>query len=322
MKDGLGRTIEYLRISVTDRCNLRCRYCMPQEGIQQLEHRECLTLEEIYRLVAILADMGIRKVRFTGGEPMVRKNLVKLVRDVAGLDGIQEVAMTTNGVLFADRLQDFADAGLDSVNISLDTLDPEGFRDITGTDALGKVLEAIRGSVQQGLKVKVNCVPSRELNARNYLQVATLARDYPVDVRFIELMPIGCGKEFTSVTGEETLKALEERFGFAVPEGTLQHCGPARYVRFPDFKGRIGFIDPMSHKFCPECNRIRLTVEGKLKLCLYYADNTDLKKLLREGASDERIRTAIEEALKGKPREHFFGENKDQDARKMVQIGG
>ncbi|MBR1771574.1 MAG: GTP 3',8-cyclase MoaA [Lachnospiraceae bacterium] len=364
MQDGLGRTIAYLRVSVTDRCNLRCRYCMPQEGIEQFAHADCLTLEEIYRIVSVMADMGLKKVRFTGGEPMVRKNLVKLVRDTASTRGIRDVAMTTNGVLFAEHVEEFAQAGLTSVNISLDTLDAETYARITGKDALGSVLAAIEKAVELGLRVKINCVPTRELNggagaqADDYLRVAELAKAYPVDVRFIELMPIGCGKQYTRITGDETLRALIERYGPVAESRTMTGAenteqsrtvtgaeragqegfagapdsginGPANYVRFPALQGRIGLIDPMSHQFCATCNRVRLTVDGKLKLCLYYADSLDLKQLLRDGASDSELYAAIAESLLRKPKEHHFLQAGETDAlgqtpemRRMVQIGG
>lgn len=357
MQDGIGRKIIYLRVSVTDRCNLRCRYCMPQEGIEQFAHADCLTLEEIYRIVSVMADMGLKKVRFTGGEPTVRKNLVKLVRDVAGLPQIETVAMTTNGVLFADQVKEFAEAGLNAVNISLDTLEADQFAQITGRDELEKVLQAVNCSLEQGVKVKINCVPVGELNgmtdgqaAGSYLKVAELARKYPVDVRFIELMPIGCGREFSRITGEETLAALEARYGKVTEiqrrDDDAQDAdvrgGPARYVKFAGFQGRIGFIDPLSHQFCSTCNRLRLTVDGKLKLCLYYADGVDLKHLIRAGASDEELRDTVEKALLNKPREHRFLQEDSTDThrnkadrdesdeeshglpetRRMVQIGG
>ncbi|MBQ8118737.1 MAG: GTP 3',8-cyclase MoaA [Lachnospiraceae bacterium] len=359
MQDSYGRKIEYLRVSVTDRCNLRCQYCMPQEGIEQFAHADCLTLEEIYRIVSVMADMGLKKVRFTGGEPMVRKNLVKLVGDVAKLPQIGTVAMTTNGVLFAEQVEEFAGAGLNAVNISLDTLDAKQFAQITGRDELEKVLYAVEQSLEQGLKVRINCVPVRELNgladgqaAGSYLSVAELARRYPVDVRFIELMPIGCGRKFTGISGQETLTALEACYGSTVGiqkrdwdvQNEEAKNGPARYVRFEGFRGRIGFIDPLSHQFCSECNRLRLTVDGKLKLCLYYADGIDLKGLIRSGASDGDLRSEIERAVRNKPKEHRFLPEEDRgglkkelqdresgkapgecgfpETRRMVQIGG
>lgn len=350
MQDGLGREVDYLRISVTDKCNLRCRYCMPPHGITPLAHEEILTLEEIFRLVGIMEQLGIRKVRLTGGEPMVRKNLPWLVEHIHGLRGIREIAMTTNGTLFAPQAKVYREAGLTAVNISLDTLDPERFRCITGCDradraaGVDSVLRAIDAALEQQLRVKLNCVPCVEMNEDDIEGIAMLAEDRPVDVRFIELMPIGCGKEYTGISSEEILRRLEKRFGaaIAVPgksplavagdaAGLYEKTdGPAAYYRFPGFCGRIGFISPISHKFCRECNRVRLTCEGRLKLCLHYDKGLELKPLLRSGASDEEIGRQIINALKEKPSEHHFRERTEgeelpdgvEEQRKMVQIGG
>lgn len=350
MQDGLGREIDYLRISVTDKCNLRCRYCMPPHGITPLAHAEILTLEEIFRLVGIMEPLGIRKVRLTGGEPMVRKNLPWLVEQIHGLRGIREIAMTTNGTLFAPQAKVYREAGLTAVNISLDTLDQERFRCITGCDRADRaadvdsVLRAIDAALEQQLRVKINCVPCAEMNGDDIEGIAMLAEDSPVDVRFIELMPIGCGKEYTGISSEEILRRLEKRFGaaIAVPgksplavagdaAGLYEKTdGPAAYYRFPGFCGRIGFISPISHKFCRECNRVRLTCEGRLKLCLHYDKGLELKPLLRSGASDEEIGRQIINALKEKPSEHHFRERTEgeelpdgvEEQRKMVQIGG
>ena len=350
MQDGLGREIDYLRISVTDKCNLRCRYCMPPHGITPLAHEEILTLEEIVRLVGIMEQLGIRKVRLTGGEPMVRKNLPWLVEQIHGLCGIREIAMTTNGTLFAPQAKVYREAGLTAVNISLDTLDPERFRCITGCDradraaGVDSVLRAIDAALEQQLRVKINCVPCVEMNGDDIEGIAALAADRPVDVRFIELMPIGCGKNYTGIPSEEILRRLEQRFGkaIAVPgksplavagraaDPYEKTDGPAEYYQFPGFSGRIGFISPISHKFCRECNRVRLTCEGRLKLCLHYDRGLELKPLLRSGASDEEIGRQIINALKEKPSEHHFREKAAgeelpggvEEQRKMVQIGG
>lgn len=350
MQDGLGREIDYLRISVTDKCNLRCRYCMPPHGITPLAHEEILTLEEIFRLVGIMEQLGIRKVRLTGGEPMVRKNLLWLVEQIHGLCGIREIAMTTNGTLFAPQAKVYREAGLTAVNISLDTLDPERFRCITGCDradraaGVDSVLCAIDAALEQQLRVKINCVPCVEMNGDDLEGIAMLAEDRPVDVRFIELMPIGCGKDYTGISSEEILRRLERRFGaaIAVPgksplavagraaDPYEETDGPAEYYQFPGFSGRIGFISPISHKFCRECNRVRLTCEGRLKLCLHYDRGLELKPLLRCGASDEEIGRQIINALKEKPSEHHFRERTPgeelpdgvEEQRKMVQIGG
>lgn len=350
MQDGLGREIDYLRISVTDKCNLRCRYCMPPHGITPLAHEEILTLEEIFRLVGIMEQLGIRKVRLTGGEPMVRKNLPWLVEQIHGLCGIREIAMTTNGTLFAPQAKVYREAGLTAVNISLDTLDPERFRRITGCDradraaGVDSVLCSIDAALEQQLRVKINCVPCVEMNGDDLEGIAMLAEDRPVDVRFIELMPIGCGKDYTGISSEEILRRLERRFGaaIAVPgksplavagraaDPYEETDGPAEYYQFPGFSGRIGFISPISHKFCRECNRVRLTCEGRLKLCLHYDRGLELKPLLRGGASDEEIGRQIINALKEKPSEHHFRERTAgeeltdgvEEQRKMVQIGG
>ncbi len=378
MRDGLGREIDYLRISVTDKCNLRCKYCMPPEGVTPVPHEEVLSLEEILRLVGIMEQLGIRKVRLTGGEPMVRKNLLWLVEQIHRLPGIEEIAMTTNGTMFASQAEDYRKAGLTAVNISLDTLDPQRFREITGCHIAGKcvagedsVLHAIDAAIAQNLQVKINCVPCLEMNGEDIESMAGLARDKKVDVRFIELMPIGCGREYTGISSEEILTRLERAYGPACKverkSGSVSQVeqaseptnpvephknlragdgeksydgisgisgssadGPAEYYHFPGFTGRIGFISPISHKFCKECNRIRLTCEGRLKLCLHYDRGLELKPLLRGGASDEEIKERILAALQEKPAEHHFRAqvadkaeaNEDEEQRKMVQIGG
>lgn len=323
MKDKLGRNIDYLRISVTDKCNLRCKYCMPAQGVTRIPHEELLTLEEVYRVAAVFEKLGIRKIRLTGGEPLVRKNIEWLVEKIHALSGIEEIGMTTNGVLFAEKAETLKKAGLTGVNISLDTLDRAIFESITGVDAYEKTKEAIEKALQTGLHVKINCVPCRELNENSLLQVAELAKDSPVDVRFIELMPIGCGKDFTGIASDELLQKLEQRFGKAESCEQKRGNGPARYVTFLGFSGKIGFISPLSHSFCSQCNRVRLTAEGQLKLCLHADKGIALKPLLRMGLSDEEIQKQIEASVYGKPKEHHFMEEQFQaDKRKMFQIGG
>ena len=323
MKDNLGRNIDYLRISVTDKCNLRCKYCMPAGGVPLIPHEELLTLEELYRVAAIFAGLGIKKIRLTGGEPLVRKNFIWLVEKIHAISGIEEIGMTTNGVLFAEKAEDLKKAGLTSVNISLDTRDKDVFAKITGVDAYEKVNRAIAMALEVGIHVKINCVPCKELNEDSLLQVAELAKNAPIDVRFIELMPIGCGKEFTGIASDVLLERLEHAFGKAqCYEGKLGN-GPASYYTFPDFQGKLGFISPMSHSFCNSCNRVRLTAEGRLKLCLHSDKGMELKPLLRAGLSNEKIKEQIEAAVLGKPKEHHFTEEQaEADKRKMFQIGG
>ena len=317
---------------------------MPKGGVEQIPHEEILSLEEIFRIVRIMEALGVRKVRLTGGEPLVRKNLCKLVEDIHGLCGIEEIAMTTNGVLFPKQAKSLKEAGLSAVNFSLDTMDPCAFRKITGVDAWRQVMEAIEEAIKKGFKVKVNCVPVRELNGKDIIRLAELAREREISLRYIELMPIGCGREFQGIPSEEILKGLEEVYGPARPEQEIsaeQLAGPAAYYNFEGFKGKIGFISPMSNKFCDRCNRVRLTAEGRLKLCLHYDFGLELKPLLRGGASDEEIRAAIIRAVADKPGEHHFHRSVDakkelqkepteegeqaithEESRRMVQIGG
>lgn len=325
MIDGIGRTIDYLRISVTDKCNLRCRYCMPECGVELIPHEELLTLEEIYRVVRIMEGIGIKKIRITGGEPLVRKNIIKLIEDIHALDGIEEIAMTTNGVFFGEKAKDLKRAGLDSVNISLDTMNQESFKKITGFDEHKRVMDAVDAALKQNIRLKINCVPCREFNENDIEEIALLARNYPVDVRFIELMPVGCGKNFHGISNDEILSRLEAVYGKGTVSGEKRGNGPAKYYDFTEFQGKIGFISPMSHKFCSECNRIRLTAEGRLKLCLHYNSGIELKPLLRSDADDGEIRDKIIEAILKKPQAHDFfhaADVENSDQRKMVQIGG
>lgn len=329
MQDNFGRVIDYLRISVTDKCNLRCKYCIPPEGVELISHEELLSLEELARIIGIMAKLGVRSVRFTGGEPLVRKNLEKLVADVSAMEGVEDIAITTNGVLLAERLPALLEAGITAVNISLDTLNEEVFREITGVDACGKVLAAIEQSVAAGIRTKINCVPCREWNEKELTDVAGLAKRLPVDVRFIELMPVGCGRQFHGIPSEEVMERLQAVYGQAQPlqEGVRRGKGPAKYYEFEGFYGKIGFISPMSHKFCGDCNRVRLTAEGRLKLCLHYDRGIELKPLLRGGKTDAEIRDAIVYAVREKPEAHDFEHEltehaADADSRRMVQIGG
>lgn len=340
MQDGIGRRIEYLRISVTDRCNLRCRYCMPPEGVKQVPHAQVLTLEEIYRITAILVRQGVRKVRLTGGEPLVRRNLCGLIDQLHRLPGLSEIAMTTNGLLFLEQAESLQAAGLTSVNFSLDTLDADRYDLITGScyeEAQGagegrrieRVLRGIDKALDLGMHTKVNCVPCKEWNGQDIESVASLAKERPVDVRYIELMPIGLGREYTGISSEEILRRLEAVYGEASradSSGQGGIGGPATYYTFKGFQGRIGLISPLSHKFCSECNRVRLTCEGRLKLCLHYDTGLDCKPLLRTGASDEELTQSIREAMLGKPIEHHFTGGEDAEgaveSRRMVQIGG
>ena len=324
MVDQFGRTIRYLRLSVTDRCDLRCRYCMPESGVTWAPHSAILTYEQMIRLVRIGAGLGINRVRLTGGEPLVRRDLHVLVRALKAVDGIRAVTLTTNGVLLAQQLPALRAAGLDGVNLSLDTLDRGQYAAITRRDRLPEALAGLEAALDTpGLTVKLNCVPLEE-NGDQWAPLAALARDRALDVRFIELMPIGLGKELAGRAQEEVLGKLEAAFGPARPCDQGGGGGPARYVRFDGFAGRVGFISAVSHKFCADCNRVRLTAAGFLKTCLQYDEGVDLKPLLEAGADDGALRSAMEEAIFAKPACHHFAAapTAADEGRNMNQIGG
>lgn len=334
MKDRHGRTIDYLRISLTDRCNFRCIYCMPETGVCQLAHDDILTLEEIARLVRIAADLGIQSVRLTGGEPLVRKGVESLVEEITATPGIRNVSMTTNGVLLPQMADDLKRAGLSRVNISLDTLDGEQFRQITRVGRLEDTLAGIDAALDVGFKpVKVNAVAVRSLD-QDFLEFAKLSLDQPLHVRFIEFMPVG-DSQSTGVDGagwgkddvipsDELLKIINERAA-AAGMPALQPAanrplgwGPARYYEFPDAQGTVGFISPLSRHFCAECNRLRVTADGKVRPCLFSDEEFDLREALRSG-TDEQVRDVLLTALGAKPDEHH---DKIGTDRGMSAIGG
>ena len=309
-----------------------------------MKHSEVLTLEEICRTARVLTEMGVCRIRLTGGEPLVRRGIVGLMQSLQELPAHPELAMTTNGVLLADRLEELVSVGLQSVNISLDTRNRDVYRELTGTDGFEAVERSIDLALQMGLPVKLNCVPIRGINDGELADLAEYARDRKIDVRFIELMPMGCAREYRGVSESEILEMLEKRFGEAetlteqgadannisgnamdsdVPIGTADHRGPARYVHFRGFQGHVGFISPLSHAFCSECNRLRLTVDGRLKLCLYYPEGLDVRQLLRSGCTDEELMTAIRGIIMLKPERHEFCETKSaKERRSMFEIGG
>lgn len=284
---------------------------------------DVLTLDEIVRVAGVMTRMGLNYVRLTGGEPLVRNDVTKLLRKLHENEGLRQLALTTNGVLLKKQLPELVAAGLNAVNISLDTLDPGIFERITGSDKLKVVLEGIDAVYERGLQVKLNSVLFREMNSGEAVRLAGIAKDRAIDVRFIELMPIGQGRLFTGIPSEEILKQLTERYG---PARILPYRGegPAQYYAFDGFRGRIGFISPITHRFCCNCNRLRLTAEGRLKLCLYYSDGIDLRELLRSGASDADLTAAIGQAVKLKPKEHSFGQMVEgtMEQKPMNRIGG
>lgn len=324
MIDSYGREIDYVRISITDRCNLRCVYCMPESGVESVSHNKILRYDEILYLGEIFSELGIKKIKITGGEPLVRKGAPSFIRDLKNIPGIEKVTLTTNGVNLEECLQELSDAGIDGINLSLDTLNPEVFFKITRRDDFEKVKRGFEAALTyKEIPLKINCVPM-SIEGQDILGLAELARKYPVHVRYIEMMPIGLGSEYKGCTEMEILSALEKRYGTAVKFlGTLGN-GPGHYYEFPGFRGKIGFISAMTHKFCSSCNRVRLTSEGCLKTCLQYDVGTDLRTLLRNKASKEEIKEAIQKAIQEKPRAHQFTEKQKEhkEQHMMSQIGG
>ncbi len=324
MRDQYGRTIDYMRISLTDRCNLRCIYCMPEEGICQIPREEILGQDEIIKICRLAGELGIFRIKLTGGEPLVRKICVPLVRELKALPGIQQVTLTTNGILLKEQLPGLMEAGLDALNISLDTLEAENFRRITRRDELDRTLEGLEAALSYpSLKVKINCVPTFQTD-QELLQVAALARENPLHVRFIEMMPIGLGKDFTARDENSVKEILEKTYGSLTPVSEVLGNGPCHYYTLGDFKGKIGFISALSHKFCNQCNRVRLTSTGYLKGCLQFENGVDLKALLRNRASDEILKNALQKAIFEKPAGHNFQEKKNgrEESHIMSQIGG
>ena len=321
MIDSYNRKIDYLRISLTDRCNLSCRYCMPQGGVKSVPHADILRLEEIEKIVRIMAGLGVKKVRLTGGEPLIRKNVSDLAASIASVPGIETLSMTTNGILLKDMAADLYASGVKSVNISLDTLDEKTFEDLTGVPAFKNVLAGIDAALLAGMDVKLNCVPIKGINDKELMGIVRFGMEKGITVRFIELMPLGCGAQFTGVPSDEIKEMLNAELGMLEAVNDDNSASPAVYYDV-ESGGRVGFISPISHAFCENCNRIRLTAEGYLKLCLQYGCGIDLRALLRSGASGDEIASYIKEAVLAKPAAHTFGSNDKSDVRKMYQIGG
>lgn len=323
MLDRYGRVINYLRISVTDRCNLRCCYCMP-EGVQDVGMKNILTFEEIWEIVRTGVSLGITHIRITGGEPLVRKGCVDLIRGIREIPGVETITMTTNGVLLGNYGKQLKEAGVDGVNISLDTLDPEEFYKITGKRELQEVLAGIRAVKTAGLPVKLNAVNRKELDP---IPLVRYAQEENLPLRFIEMMPVGYGKKYMGRSNEELRETLEAVCGKAEcmtnrEEFSRMGSGPAVYYQFSDLKVPVGFISAIHGKFCDTCNRVRLTAEGYLKLCLCYDEGEDLRRVLREGEK-ENLRTIMEQTIFRKPAAHCFEHPAEMtETHEMVKIGG
>ena len=334
LTDSQRRPIRYIRVSVTDRCNLRCRYCTPSTDFVSLRHNQVLTYEEIERVAAILAPYGVASVRLTGGEPLVRKHLHRLVSSLAAIPGIDDLSLTTNGILLADQAQALKEAGLSRVNVSLDTLRPERFQWITdptkqrGSDDLASVMRGLEEAQRVGLTpVKVNVVLMRGFNDDELEDFLDLAGDKDLEVRFIEFMPMGPNGFWSKdlvVTADEVIDRMKQSYPALKYLGKSKGSGPAVLYHIPGHRGTIGFITPISSHFCVQCNRVRLTADGKLRTCLFSDAETDLMPLLRSEASDEEILETVMEALMKKPHGHEISTKGAASAciRTMSHIGG
>jgi cyclic pyranopterin phosphate synthase len=277
MKDSFGRTLEYLRVSITDRCNLRCVYCMPEEGVSPAEHGQIASYEELLRIIGVMTGLGIKYLKVSGGEPLVRKGAAEFLARAKKIAGLSQVTLTTNGTLLQAALPDLAKAGIDGINVSLDTLRPDRYATLTRRGELSRALSGIDAVYAGGIRpLKINTVLLEGFNDDEIAPLAALARDRELSVRFIELMPIGMGRDFRPVSGKRVLEVLTAVYGTPMLSGIKLGNGPAVYYRFPGFAGTVGLIDALSHSFCSGCNRLRLTSRGQLRLCLQYDDGCDL----------------------------------------------
>jgi len=337
LQDRFDRVIDYLRISVTDKCNMRCVYCMPEDGIAPARHTDILRYEEIIRIADIAARLGVRKIRLTGGEPLVRKNLTFLIASLRKIPGIEDLSLTTNGLLLAKMAPALADAGLDRVNISIDSLKSDRYRQITRIGDLDVVLRGVDAASKAGLRpVKINMVPVRGLNDDEVPDFARLTMNSDLHVRFIECMPTGSADFWTPekyMTTDEIRKTIES-IGPLSPV-RLRRNGPSKYFRLKGAKGVIGFISALTHHFCGDCNRLRLTADGKFRPCLFSETEIDIRSVLRGGAGDNEIERMLRLAIEVKPKGHNLpGRETDADSgschlrglkaelRPMSRIGG
>jgi cyclic pyranopterin phosphate synthase len=324
--DGHGRPIGDVRISVTDRCNFRCQYCMPADGLPWLERSALLTYEEIERIVRLLASMGVHDVRLTGGEPLVRKELWRLVEQLAAIEDVHDLSLTTNGYLLAKQVEDLVRAGLRRVNVSLDSLSRDRFFQLTRRDSLAQVLEGLEAAQQHPelRPIKVNVVALKDFTEQEVVRFAEFARQHPYEVRFIEFMPLDADRSWTrdKVLPNREIVAMIDAVYPLEAVGRERH-GTARRYRFADGNGEMGFISPVSEPFCGDCNRIRLTAEGELRTCLFSMNETDLRGPLRDGATDAELEEIVRDAVWRKELKHHVNDpGFVQPARTMSRIGG
>ncbi len=324
ISDSFQRPINYLRISVTDRCNLRCVYCMPEAGVSLMSHYDILTYEEICTVVKAAADLGINRIRLTGGEPLVRAGITHLISLLADIETIEDLSLTTNGTLLAQYAAALKEAGLQRVNISLDTLRPERFRQITRCGELAATLEGIEAALAAGLKpVKINMVVMAGVNDDEITDFAVKTVEDGWNVRFIELMPVTSNEPVSDklVSVSEMRKRIEA-IGKLEPWKIDTGSGPAKYFRLPGASGTVGFISPVTEHFCFQCNRLRLTADGKLRPCLLSEAEIDLKETLRSGAPVEELKNLISKAIAEKPKSHHLADGAMHKGRPFSQVGG
>jgi len=302
--DLFGRRINYLRLSVTDRCNMRCRYCMPEKGVEKLSHQEVLSYEELHRIARTAVSLGIEKIRVTGGEPLVRKDILPFLSGLSAIPGLRQLVLTSNGALLEEMAGELRGAGVQRLNISLDSLDPANFCAITRVGDLSRVLAGIAAADRAGFPVKINMVVMRGVNDHEIEAIASLAIDRPYSVRFIEYMPSSRDDRWQSLvlSGREVLERLSARFPLE-PIDRSELAGPAKEYRIAGAAGTLGIITPVTGHFCAECNRIRVTSTGKAKSCLFSGDELDLKPLLAQG-DDRLLEEALRSIVVGKPGRH------------------
>ncbi|GAB4483959.1 MAG: GTP 3',8-cyclase MoaA [Thermodesulfovibrionales bacterium] len=325
LRDSYARVIDYLRISITDKCNLRCIYCMPDEGVAPVQHGDVLSYEEILRIAEVAARLGVRKLRLTGGEPLVRKNLVFLISALKKIGGIEDLSLTTNGQLLANAARDLKNAGLDRVNVSIDSFIPERYRRITRGGDLEVVRSGLRAADEAGLKpLKINMVPIRGLNDDEIEDFARITADSAYHVRFIECMPTaesGFWSPERYITTDEIMERIRKNVG-GLTAVRARKNGPSKYYRLEGAKGVVGFISALTHHFCDSCNRLRLTADGKLRPCLFSESEIDLRAAIRSGAPDSEIERLLRLAIAVKPEGHKIGSRSDgHDMRRPDSSG-
>ena len=320
MQDCHKRNIDYLRVSLTNRCNLRCQYCMPKEGIKELEN--LLSTKDLIHLVKLICSTGIRKVRLTGGEPLLYPEIDSLIESIQKIPSVEKIVMTTNGILLQEKAPLLAQYGLNGINLSLDCMNKALFSEITRGGDINRVFNGIRTALHYGIKIKLNSVIMKGINEQEVIPLIEFAKQYKIDLRFIELMPINVARNFKAVD-EDLLKALiEENYGSLIPVDSNE--GPAHYFKCDNLSIKIGFISALSHKFCSNCNRMRLTSTGLLKPCLHNKQGIDLQYFLKNNVTDEELLTIIKEGIYNKPQKHHLEDNSfaQREDKSMSMIGG